>query len=170
MQKSFAELKRDLKIGKTLTMTFNSLSEQSEKIDSRLNKPRYIIKTQSNGIYLADEKDAEKGSFLELPRASLVEYTDETIKVFEPAIRELTDDEKTILENMPSYRPENKELCERDIMCDMNSTYWLDKAYTKRENSDWYWGESRGLYYMRSEQKMRDASIKGKLSIEYKLN
>ncbi len=169
MIKTFAQLKRDLQVGKKLTMTFNVLAESSEAIASRLNKPRFIVGTQTNGITLSESKDAPKGSFLELPRASLVEYEDNTIKVYDPAIRDLTEQEKDILKNIPSYLPENKEQCERDIMTDTNTTYWLDKRYTKEEDAEWNWTTSKGLYYMRSEQKMRDASIKGDLSIVYTL-
>jgi hypothetical protein len=165
MEKSFSQLKRDLQKGRQLIMTYNSIKSRSEN----LNIPRFIIKTQTNGIYLSKDKDATKGSFLELPRAALMEYIDDIIRIYEPAIRELTKDEQFILDNCPSKRPENAERLKLEIMTDGSGLYWKDKAYYKENGGDWYYGENCGLRFMMSENKMRDAGIKGILSLEYKL-
>jgi hypothetical protein len=170
--KTFAQLKRDLVIGKTLTMTFNALSESSETINGRLNKPRYIVGTQTNGITLSETATAPKGSFLELPRASLVKYEDNTITVYDPGIRELNADEQRILNGMPGHQKDAETLkqAEMDMMTDGNRLFYKDQAYLKANGAGWYYRETAGKYYMMSENKMRDASIKGKISIIYQLN
>ena len=170
--KTFAQLKRDLVKGKTLTMTYNRLAAQSERITARINMPRYIVAVQSNGVQLAESATAPKGSFLELPRASAVDYTDDTITVYEPATRPLTPDEQAIIDGIPSHQ-KDKETVERlkmEMMTDTNGSYWKDKAYLKEHNAQWYHEETRGLYYKMGENLMRDANIKGEISIIYKLS
>jgi hypothetical protein len=125
--KTFAQLKRDLVVGKTLTMTFNST--QSETIKNRIGKARKIIKTQSNGIYLEVESGNKNGFFLELPCASLTEYDGNTIKVFMYGKRDLTEKEKEILTNRPSQRKENARIASNDAISDGSQTYWMDKRY-----------------------------------------
>lgn len=168
--KSFSQLLKDLQVGRQLVMTYNHLAQSSERLAKMLNVPRYITKKQSNGVSLNEEKDGTKGSsFLQLDRASLVEYDGETIKIYEEGIRDLTEEEENILKNLPSKRAENKEAVYRDMMTDGNSMYWSDRYFTAQNNAEWYWTESRGKYYLRGEHKMQDASIKGTLSLEYKL-
>lgn len=168
MNKTFAQLKRDLMVDKTLTMTFNSLSESSETIKSRLNKPRKIIKTQSNGIYL--EVESGKGSFLELPCASLTEYDGNTIKVFKCGKRDLTEKEAKLLANEPSNRKENAELARIDAINDGSRTYWMDKRYYAENDAEWRWNWSKGLRLDINDRKMWDKKIKGDLDLEYILN
>jgi hypothetical protein len=168
--KTFTQLKRDLVVGKTLTMTFNSMSESSERIKSRIGKPRKILKTQTNGIYLEVESGDPKGSFLELPCASLTEYDGNTIKAFKYGKRDLTAKEAEILANRPSDRPENAELARIDMISDGSQTYWMDKRYFNENDANWYWDWSKGLRYDFNEKKMWDKKIKGQLEMEYVLN
>jgi len=168
--KTFAQLKRDLVVGKTLTMTFNSMSGSSETIKNRIGKARKIIKTQSNGIYLEVESGNKQGSFLELPCASLTEYDDNTIKVFKYGKRDLTAREAEILANRPSQRKENAELARMDMISDSSQTYWKDKRYYDDNNANWYWGWNKGMRYDLNENKMWDKKIKGELEMEYILN
>ena len=166
--KTFTQLKRDLVVGKTLTMTFNSTN--SKTTNSRIGKARKIIKTQSNGISLEVESGNPNGSFLELPCASLTEYEDNTIKVFKYGKRDLTEREAEILANEPSNRKENAELTQRDMLTDGSQTYWMDKRYYDENDANWYWDWNKGLRYDHNEKKMWDKKIKGELEMEYNLN
>lgn len=166
--KTFAQLKRDLVVGKTLTMTFNAT--QSETIKNRIGKARKIIKTQTNGIYLEVESGNKNGSFLELPCASLTEYDNNTIKVFKYGKRDLTEREAEILANRPSNRKENAEILRMDMLSDGNQCYWKDKRYYDENDANWYWDWNKGMRYGHNENKMYDKKIKGELEMEYILN
>ena len=166
--KTLTELKKDLVVGKTLTMTFNSLTQSSETIKNRLNVPRKILKTQTNGLYL-EVANTGKGSFLELPCASLIEYEGKNIKIYKVGKRELTKAEKDLLKNEPSNRPENKELAKRDALSDGSQTYWMDKRYYRENNAEWRWDWSKGLRLDINDNKMWDKKIKGELDLEYQL-
>ena len=168
--KTFADLKRDLIVGKTLTMTFNSLEGSSETIKKRIGVARKILKTQTNGITLEFEEGSGKGSFLELPCASLTEYDDKTIKIYKYGKRDLTEKEAEILKNCPSKRQENIKLVERDMLTDGSTTFYMDKKYYADNDANWYWGWDKGLKYNMSENKMWDKKIKGELEMIYILN
>lgn len=136
-----------------------------------LNVPRYVIRKQSNGVYLAEDRGATKGSFLELPRASLVEYDGEMIRVYGTGKRDMTEAEKNIRANMPSCRPENKEKAINDLMTDGSSMFWADKAYFHQLNADYLAGHGtvRGLRYDFNEGMIWDETLKGEVSLTYKL-
>jgi hypothetical protein len=156
--KTLADMKRELTKGKEL-----KLVERFGKIESQ---KKVVVNTQTNGIYF-EKEGSKNGSFLSFPPSSLVEYTGTDLKIYDPGERDLTKDEQSIVDNMPSNRKENAELCERDVLTDGSTTFWMDKRYISENNADWYWKETRGLYYKRAENKMRDNKIKGKLSLHY---
>jgi hypothetical protein len=166
--KTFSDLKRDLQIGKTLIMTFNSLANASETIAKRINKPRLITRTQTNGIYLATEIEG-KSSFLELPCASLTEYDGKTITIYKCGKRPMTEAEQAILANEPSNRKENEALAERDALTDGSQTYYMDKAYYKANDALWRWDWSKGLRLDINDKTMWDKKIKGEIDLQYTL-
>jgi len=166
---TFAQLKRDLTKGRTLTMTFNAMAASSENVKSRLNIPRYIIGTQTNGITLSPNPESKQGSFLELPVASLTEYDGETIRIYKPNRRPLTPDEQALIDNMPSHRAENRQLCENDALSDGSTTYWMDKKYLADNSANWYWDWDKGQRFDSNDMMMWDKKIKGDLDLEYQL-
>ncbi len=166
---TLAQLKRDLQVGKSLTMTFNSLEEVSETIKSRIGKPRKILAIQTNGLTLEAEQTG-KGSFLELPYASLIEYDGKTIKIYKVGKRDLTDYEKSLIENEPSRRKENEQKAINDALTDGSQTFWLDKKYYSENDANWRWVWYKGLRWDINENKMWDKKIKGDLDLEYTLN
>jgi hypothetical protein len=162
--KSFADLKRDLQVGKTLTMTYSNL--ESNKL---VGIPRQIIGTQTNGISLKTDNKSGK-SFLSLPCASLTEYDGKIIKIYQIGKRDLTPEEKAILDNEPSNRKENEQLAINDVLTDGSSTYYMDKRYYAEHNAEWRWNESRGLRLDLNDRRMYDKKIKGELDLQYTLS
>jgi hypothetical protein len=163
--KTFAELKRDLQVGRKLKMTFHHFGEGRFKL---IGIEREILKAQSNGIYLKTE-GTKNGSFLDLPCASLTEYDGKTIKIYGIGKRNLTAQEKSILDNEPSMKKENKQLVENDIMSDGSTTYYMDKRYYNENNANWRYDWQKGCKLDINDMKMFDKSIKGNLEIEYQL-
>ena len=155
-----AEIQRKLQKGTGLKMTFNSLSGHSNK----LNVVRYVIKTQTNGVYLNEDKNAVKGSFLEFPKSSLIEVTNKGFKTFEAGFRDLNEEEKRILENQPKDEKQD----EIDLMTDGSQMFYRRKAYFKECDFEYLFSCSKtikGLYFMNG--RIRDDKIKGDLSLEY---
>lgn len=167
--KTFTDLKRDLTVGRSLTMIYHENMETDERAKSRIGQARFIVKKQTNGVYLNPDKTATKGSFLELPRASLVEYDGKIITVYGPSKRPLTESEAKILKDMPSHKKENEQQCVNDIMTDGSTMYWRDKAYLKANDALWYDETYQGKHYNHNDQLMIDYSLKGKKELSYKL-
>ena len=79
------ELKRKLQIGIPLKMVYTSWGNTN-----KLNVVRYVVKLQGNGVYLNEDKESKKGSFLEFGKASLFEETLKGFKLFKAGLRDLT--------------------------------------------------------------------------------
>ncbi len=162
---TLAQLKRDLCKGKSLAL----VDAPTMPNHKNLNVKRYVVATQGNGVTLSPDVNAPRGSFMELPKASLVEYDGKTVKIYQGGKRLLTEEEQQVIDTMPSHQEANRELAERDIMTDGSTTYWMDKRHTKEHQADWYWETSRGLRYDFNDKMMWDDSVKGQLELVYKL-
>ena len=165
--KTLADLKRDLKIGDSITLVESPLRPDHKF----LNIKRYVVKKQGNGVYLNPDKNATKGSFLEFKNAKLTEYDGKTIKTFLVGSRNLTEQELRVFNNKPSKRAENQELLEQDMLTDMNTTYYMDKKYL-RENNMEYLMSSTGLTKRLDYNNMIiiDEQVKGGLELSYVIN
>jgi len=167
--KTLADLKRDLQVGDSITTIKNEMKPDF------VGKKRYIVKKQGNGIYLNEDKNATKGSFLEFKNAKLTEYDGENIRTYAVGKRPMTEEEKRVFNNMPSKRKENEERIKMEIMTDTNGSWYIDKAYCKENNMEYlhsstgqtkridYNDLNNGIYSIIDEQ------VKGDLELEYKI-
>jgi hypothetical protein len=164
-----ADLKRKLQKGQAVKMVkwYGHTAENvpNERIKSILGLPRYIVKVQTNGIYLSPDKDAKTGSWLEFPPASLMEITANGFKTFEPGIRELNEREKEVIANAP--KDDRQEYL--DAISDGSTMYWRKKTYYDKSGYGYLYnsGWERGMHYDMNEKKVMDKSIKGKEALEY---
>ena len=166
--KTLADLKRDLKLGTKITMT----SHYGKTDDKLIGVERYVVKVKTNGIEFSKNKEDARGSFLDYPKASLTEYDGETLSVYGSGHRDLTAPEKTLLDNLPSRRPENAKQCEIDMMSDGSQMFYADKRYLKEMDSEYLSGHEtiRGLRYDWNEKKVQDDNLKGECILTYKIN
>ena len=154
-----AEIRKKLQKGTSLKMIFNSMGHTN-----KLNIVRFVVNTQGNGVYLNEDKDAAKGSFLEFPKSSLIESTDKGFKTFKPGFRDLNEEELKILENQPKDEEQQKI----DIMTDGSQMFYRRKRYFKECGFEYLGSCSKtikGLYFMNG--RIRDDKIKGDLDLEY---
>ena len=166
--KTFADLKRDLKLGTGIEMVnFHN----GQDIPERLQSIRYVVKVKSNGVELNKDKNATKGSLLEYTKATLTEYDGENLRIYNAGTRPLTAHEQSIQNNVPSNRHENKEQVIHEALTDGNGFHWKDKAYYKENNAEYLAGHEtvRGLRYNFNTKQIIDDTIKGELSLAYKI-
>lgn len=163
---NLSDLKRKLMIGTALKLIGFKIPFSVN--NNNLNKIRYVVKIQSNGIYLNEDKTATKGSFLEYPKASLLEVTEKGFKIFEAGERDLTDEEKKIKENEPKDEEQNKI----DMMTDTNTMFYRKKRYYMESGFFYLFGteKQQGKRYCFNDKKIIDDNIKGELSLEYEFN
>jgi hypothetical protein len=168
MTYTLADLRRKLKLGQGVKL----VNAQGVKPDNpRLNLVRYVIKVQGNGVYLNSDKTATKGSFLELPKASLMEMDETGFKTFTAGLRELTPEEQEIIKN----EPQDAKQEEIDLMTDGSQMFYRRKAYyTEKDALYLFSGNSKtlqGKYLIQGRKgesdKIRDDAIKGEMSLSY---
>ena len=164
---TLADLKRKLIIGTPITLIYARQGLASN--NKRLNLLRYVIKTQTNGIYLAEDKNATKGSFLELPKASLMDFTEGILSIYTTGLRDLTEEEKQIIAN----QPKDEEQSRIDMISDGSTMFYREKAYFKEKNAEYlFLGNSKvimGLSFDSNNNKVRDETLKGDLDLKYKI-
>lgn len=168
---TLADLKRKLTIGQGLKLVgYRDMG--IEGANARLNKVRYIVKVQTNGIYLNEDKTAIRGAWLDFPKASLLEISDKGFKMYCAGIRDLTEDEKKIIANEPRD-PKQEEI---DMLSDGSIMYYRRKAYYEESTSPYLMGiekiQGKRLTYKKNDKgervpQIEDESIKGELSLAY---
>jgi len=155
-----ADLKRKLIKGTALKMIYNSFGKSN-----LIGVKRYVVKTNTKGVYLNLNPNEDKGSLLEYPRNSLLELTEKGFKIYEAGYRDLNEKEKTILEHIPKDEKQQ----EIDLISDTNVMYYRKKMYLEQSGYAYLIGahEKEGLYYDINTNKIRDSNIKGDLDLEY---
>lgn len=129
-------------------------------------KARSIVKVQTNGFYFEGEENNGKGSWLELPPASLIEYNGKTLNIYNPGIREMNDEEKA---NALKADIERKRYEEANPY---NDSFWHMKSFYKNCTTPWIYfgnGEIKGKKAAQGSDtgKIIDNSIKGNLVLQY---
>lgn len=159
--KTLSDLKRYLKAGTVVKMIYNCTSN-----NRLLNKKRKVVKVQTNGIYFVDPDDTNsRKSYLDFPKASLLEITEKSFKIYNKGLRDLTAEEKKIRDNAPKD-PKQSRI---DIMTDGSTMYWRVKRYYMQHNAEYLKGNKseRGMRYDFNTNKVWDDSVKGELALEY---
>ncbi|MBP6946298.1 MAG: hypothetical protein KBB46_03345 [Candidatus Pacebacteria bacterium] len=162
---TLADLKRTLQIGTQVTLIKAPWEHR------HLNLPRFVVKTQGNGVEFALNKDDKRGSFFDFPRSSLTSFKDNTFSVHAPLTRPLTDAEQKIMDNQPSHRPENAEKVTNDMMTDGSQMFHADRRYFKDLDMQYLEGFEtvRGLRYDFNTKLVTDESQPGEIQFTYKI-
>lgn len=165
---SFADLKRDLQVGRTMTLVEAPFLPNHKF----LNLKRNIIQKQTNGIYLdsgakSTDKPSQKGSFLELRNAKLTEYDGHEIRIYRPGHRPLSDEEQKVWNNRPSNRSENEEIVVQDVLSDGSRSYWMDKEHLKKNNMEYLMESGHSKRFDYNTNTIIDDQIKGDLELKY---
>lgn len=172
MQKKLTDLKRALSIGAKVTQ----LSYYDKTEGGKIGIERFVVKIQTNGVYLStDPNNAKGGSFLDLPKASLLDYQGDIFKIYTPGLRDLTPEEMRAWTNRPSARAENTEKLRVDMISDGSQMYYQDQKYfADLDMRHLSFSEHKGmrLDYDRVDRNklmVRDDKVKGDCMLSYKV-
>lgn len=167
---SRAQFFKDCKENNNLTLTLiggENYEWLKEKRPHAL-KPRAISKLQTNAIYLEGTENYGRGSYLEIPQSSLMEYDGKTLSIYNFGIREMTEEEK---ENEQKAIEERKTY---EIKNPYSESFWHMKEWYSKCSTpwigtmlDWIKGKKRGQG--NDYNRIMDKSIKGKLVLQYKV-
>ena len=162
--KTINDLKRKLQKGQGLKLVGGFYINPDSKI---LNIVRYVVKTQTNGVYLNSDKESLKGSWLDFPKASLCEIDEKGFKIFEPKLRDLTEEEKDI----KAKEPTDKQQEYIDAISDGSQMFYAKQRYYKEKGFEYLFGckSSQGKYLTNrnGKEQIRDDSLKGEVSLIY---
>lgn len=165
--KTKSDFMRDAKTGNVKLRLIGGKNYEwiKEKRPQNLN-PRAIVKTQTNAVYLEGEENGGKGSYLQIPAASLLEYDGNSLKIYNAGVREMNAEE---MANMRRAEEERKRFQEKNPYSD---DYWHMKAFYMNCSTPWIYSGNDKIKGKRAAQgadygKIIDDAIKGELILMY---
>lgn len=158
---TYAELKRMADSGEYVAqMTYRYGAD----IPERLQGWRKIVKSKSSGLVLQNADG--RPSDLRIDSAKLVDFDGETLRIYGPGLRDLTEDEKAILQAEKA----TVEACMKDHP--FGEPYY-DRVRFYRDHKDYEylagWDVVRGKKYFAYKNQVQDNSIKGCLELAYQI-
>lgn len=154
--KKLAQFKRDAASGMSL-----ELIERygNKKLPERLQGVRKVIKTNTVGVTLQDQKG--NYSQLVLDRASLVEYDGETLVIYDPGRRPVSEQEEKLLHEAEKIYKEYKDT--------YAGGFWQVKRFFKESPCPWMRGTEfvKGQKYEHNTGLVIDKHIKGEAILRY---
>ena len=167
--KTLADLKRDAKSGTLESRMI--LRCGSTDIPEQLQGWRRIVDSNSVAIFVL-RHDGRK-SELPLKKASLVEYDGSTLTVFSAGLRDLTEQEKRVMDGWKriASTDEYKERAINDAYTDGSSTYYQEKWYFENAGFGYLMGckEERGMRRDFATGKIFDDKVKGEVVMRYEI-
>lgn len=172
--KTRAEFFRDAKANKIALELIERFG--SRDIKENMQGIRKIGKVQSNAIYLIN-KNGDK-SFLELAKASLMEYTEDELRIYNAGYREMTEKEKQVMREWEtiSNTEDYKRQAKIDALGDGSTTYYMKKRFFIDKKMEYLMGTGNGIkklifnkYYNGEKECIRDDNVKGDLILVYKV-
>jgi hypothetical protein len=154
MIKNLAGLKK-VQIGDKLRLIY--------RFGKLLDEIKEIGKVQTNAIAF---KKGDGLSYLELPPASLLEFTEKGFKIYGIGTRDLTPKEKEVYDN----RPIDPKQAEIDAYSDGNTMFYREKSYYQEKGMMHLTCYNKGKHMVWDENnipKIKDPAVKGELNLEY---
>lgn len=160
--KTLAQLKRDAASGNMiLTLIERFGGSDEEHIPERMKGARKVIGTNTVALKLLNHDGRE--SEMRFGAASLVEYTDNSLTIYNPGYRELSDHEKAILSEAERKVEEYKQ------KYPYNDTYWMKKSFFEKSDCPYLgcYETVKGCRYDRNRNMIQDKAIKGEAILKY---
>lgn len=166
---TFAQLKRDAKSGKLYGELIERYGET--EIAERLRGRRRVVGANTVGITFLNS-DGKK-SECRVERAALMDYTGDTLTIYDPGLRDLNSEELKIMQGWKDIEKteDYKRNAEIDVLGDGSSTYWQRIRYFRESGKEYLSGaeEKNGCKYDYTTGKIRDKSVRGDVVLRYKM-
>ena len=161
--KTLAELKREANSGKLYLELIERYGATGDGIPEALRGIRYV--KGANSVALNIQNKFGQESEIRIERAALMEYTGETLMIYEAGLRDLTEQEQQILSGWA------KEEAEYYRRYPWGDSFWNRKRYFQNRACPGMEGtESQsGKCYVPWLNKVRDYSIKGDVILKYRV-
>ena len=156
--KTLADFKRAMPLGAEVNLKYRYGKPVDEK--------RVVGKVQSNSMAFFKGENNKTLSWLDWPKATLLEFDGKVAKIYEPGFRDLNKQEQEVVNN----EPRDKEQEYVDAISDGSTMYWRRKHYYKDSGFNYlFQGKEQGkrLTYQQSKKVIQDDSVKGNLVLVY---
>ena len=155
--KTFAELKRDLKVGTKIKCLEHSIRPE------RVGDITTLVIVQSNSI------KQDSGKWLDIPSASLVSYNDNTFTVYEVGKRDLTDYEQQMLDKINNCCTKEEHM--NDAYTDGSQCFYRENRVARELGVEYLRGFefSQGKKYDFNTNMILDNKIKGKMLYSFEI-
>lgn len=155
---TLAQLKRDADAGILYLELLERGKQVGNDIPERLRGIAQVTKSYSKGIYMQRGKCDE--SALEIRYASLIDYSNDYLIVYDAGVRFPTKEELNVLAEYEKLKSE-----------DTFSAKISANTFINNSRYPWMRGlkEIRGKYYMPQHNLIRDSKIKGRVALKYKV-
>jgi len=166
LKKTLADLKREAKSGTLNLELVEWFGKTGEDIPERLRGIRQV-KGRSNSIILINAK-GEK-SYLEFSYSNLIDYTPETLTLYNFGIRELTEEEQA------EYQRGREEQERYDKANPYSESYWYMKDWWNNCKFPYLSGDSdfihgKRLTWQDGKPMIYDKTIRGRKNLVYKVH
>lgn len=155
--KTLADLKRELCVGSKVIL--------KKRFGEDVNEAREVIRTQSNSLVF--KTPTGKNSHLDYPKAALLEFDGNVIRIFQAGERELTPEEKAIIEG----EPKDDEQQRIDLLSDGSVMFHRRKRYYLEKDAEYLQGHNKqkGMRFCYNSGKIVDDNVKGDITLEYEI-
>lgn len=175
MNRTLADFKRDVK-NKSIQLAL--IKRENESIEPEW---RNVVSSQTNGCYLTYSTEQinkpyfneirGKGSWLPFSKATLMEYTSDSLKIYRAGFRALTEDEQKAMDEWKKIT-DTKEYQDQhtvDLLTDGSLTFYQKKSFFQDRNMLYLMGleTERGMKYDFNTGLVRDEKVRGDLVLEY---
>lgn len=157
--KTLAQLKRDAASGNMILTIIERFG--GTDIPDRMKGPRKVVGQNTVSLKLLNNDGKE--SELRFGSASLIEYDDNTLTIYNPGFRDLNDKEREILRQ--AKEKADKYLADYPY----GNTYWIRKSFIEKSDCPYLFGYEfkKGKKYDTSKEKIQDKAIKGEAILRY---
>lgn len=173
MKKSLSQLKRDAKAGVLKMELIERYGQTGDEIPERLRGVRPVIGANTTCIFFRNANGSK--SDLPISRAALVDYDDDTLTVYCFGEREMTPEEKAVMDAWKQIADsdEYKARARVDILSDGSSTFYQKKWFFEKRGFPWMTGwESLAKYgksYNPNTGLVKDVNVRGDVQLKYRI-
>jgi hypothetical protein len=166
MSYTLAELKRLAKQG---ILEANMVYWFGDAIPERLKGFRKII--DANTVSIIFLNNDGKKSPLDILGASLIDWDDNSLSIFNVGERELTQDELDIMDQWKaiSSTKEYQQQAENDMLTDGSLTFWQKRKFFTDKGYEYLHVGNNKKAYNHNTNKVKDSTVKGDLILKYEL-
>lgn len=160
-KKTLTQFKRDAASGKMSLELIERFGKTGNDLPEKMRGLRKVTRVNTVAVMLLNQDGVE--SELRFESANLIDYDCETLVVYNPGMRQLTDEEDAVLAQIYDLQKKYANT--------YSGGFWQVKEFCQKSSCPWMEGHKtvRGKKYLANKGMVLDNSIKGEAILKYKV-